>query len=135
MGPEGIILVNPPITTLQQSLTHSAMMMVLLRWFIIFGSWPPSSSNLSPMHLEKLFSCYLPATLFHKMSPLVKTKCAWNLFSSDFFLFLFHICFKPGSSSLSIAISIVFFGPIFSLLLSCSGSRLTFKCKWRRRKN
>ena len=25
MGPEGIILVNPPITTLQQSLTHSAM--------------------------------------------------------------------------------------------------------------
>ena len=25
MGPEGIILVNPPNTTLQQSLTHSAM--------------------------------------------------------------------------------------------------------------
>ena len=25
MGPEGIILVNPPIATLQQSLTHSAM--------------------------------------------------------------------------------------------------------------
>ena len=25
MGPEGIILENPPITTLQQSLTHSAM--------------------------------------------------------------------------------------------------------------
>ena len=25
MGPEGIILVNPPITTLQQSLTHSAL--------------------------------------------------------------------------------------------------------------
>ena len=25
MGPEGIILVNPPITTFQQSLTHSAM--------------------------------------------------------------------------------------------------------------
>ena len=25
MGPEGIILVNPPITTLQQSLTHSAV--------------------------------------------------------------------------------------------------------------
>ena len=26
MGPEGIILVNPPITTFQQSLTHSAML-------------------------------------------------------------------------------------------------------------
>ena len=26
MGPEGIILVNPPITTFQQNLTHSAMM-------------------------------------------------------------------------------------------------------------
>ena len=26
MGPEGIILVNPPITTLQQSLTHSAVL-------------------------------------------------------------------------------------------------------------
>ena len=25
MGPEGIILVNPPNTTLQQSLTHSAL--------------------------------------------------------------------------------------------------------------
>ena len=25
MGPVGIILVNPPITTFQQSLTHSAM--------------------------------------------------------------------------------------------------------------
>ena len=25
MGPEGIILVNPPITTLQHSLTHSAL--------------------------------------------------------------------------------------------------------------
>ena len=25
MGPEGIILVNPPITTVQQSLTHSAL--------------------------------------------------------------------------------------------------------------
>ena len=25
MGPEGIILVNPPITTCQQSLTHSAL--------------------------------------------------------------------------------------------------------------
>ena len=25
MGPEGIILVNPPITTFQQSLTHSAV--------------------------------------------------------------------------------------------------------------
>ena len=25
MGPEGIILVNPPITTFQQSLTHSAL--------------------------------------------------------------------------------------------------------------
>ena len=25
MGPEGIILVNPPITTFQQSLTHSEM--------------------------------------------------------------------------------------------------------------
>ena len=25
MGPAGIILVNPPITTLQQSLTHSAL--------------------------------------------------------------------------------------------------------------
>ena len=25
MGPEGIILVNPPITTIQQSLTHSAL--------------------------------------------------------------------------------------------------------------
>ena len=25
MGPEGVILTNPPITTFQQSLTHSAM--------------------------------------------------------------------------------------------------------------
>ena len=30
MGPEGIILVNPPITTLQQSLTHSAVIIVRL---------------------------------------------------------------------------------------------------------
>ena len=30
MGPEGIILVNPPITTLQQSLTHSALTHVYL---------------------------------------------------------------------------------------------------------
>ena len=28
MGPEGIILVNPPITTVQQSLTHSALRMI-----------------------------------------------------------------------------------------------------------
>ena len=27
MGPEGIILLNPPNTTLQQSLTHSALQM------------------------------------------------------------------------------------------------------------
>ena len=35
MGPVGIILVNPPITTLQQSLTHSAMMQICLGcpWF------------------------------------------------------------------------------------------------------
>ena len=26
MGPEGIILINPPITTFQQSLTHSALL-------------------------------------------------------------------------------------------------------------
>ena len=29
MGPEGIILVNPSITTLQQSLTHSAVGVVM----------------------------------------------------------------------------------------------------------
>ena len=28
MGPEEIILINPPITTFQQSLTHSAMVMI-----------------------------------------------------------------------------------------------------------
>ena len=33
--------------------------------------------------------------------------------------------YQPGSSSLRMAISIVFFGPIFKLLLSISGSRLT----------
>ena len=30
MGPEGIILVNPSITTFQQSLTHSAMTLVIV---------------------------------------------------------------------------------------------------------
>ena len=35
MGPEGIILVNSPITTFQQSLTHSAMIMLLLVLLII----------------------------------------------------------------------------------------------------
>ena len=29
MGPEEIILVNPPITTFQQSLTHSALVLYL----------------------------------------------------------------------------------------------------------
>ena len=33
--------------------------------------------------------------------------------------------YQPGSSSLRMAISIVFFGPIFKLVLSISGSRLT----------
>ena len=28
MGPEGIMLVNPPITTLQQSLTHSELCLI-----------------------------------------------------------------------------------------------------------
>ena len=35
MEPEGIILVNSPITTFQQSLTHSAMIMLLLVLLII----------------------------------------------------------------------------------------------------
>ena len=35
MGPEGIILVNSPITTFQQSLTHSAMIMLLIVLLII----------------------------------------------------------------------------------------------------
>ena len=30
MGPEGIILVNSPITTFQQSLTHSALFIFVL---------------------------------------------------------------------------------------------------------
>ena len=35
MGPDGIILVNFPITTFQQSLTHSAMIMLLIVLLII----------------------------------------------------------------------------------------------------
>ena len=35
MGPEGIILVNPPITTLQQSLTHSALVGKDLQYLIL----------------------------------------------------------------------------------------------------
>ena len=37
MGPEGIILVNPPITTLQQSLTHSAMILIVIVAFKNIG--------------------------------------------------------------------------------------------------
>ena len=33
MGPEGIILVNPPITTFQQSLTHSALRLSYLVFY------------------------------------------------------------------------------------------------------
>ena len=62
-------------------------MMVLLKWFIIFRSWLLAS----PMHLEKVFSCYLPATLFHKMSTLVKTKCAWNFFIRFFSFFVSYL--------------------------------------------
>ena len=35
MGPEGIILVNPPITTLQQSLTHSALIIIMVVMIIM----------------------------------------------------------------------------------------------------
>ena len=35
MGPEGNVLVNSPITTFQQSLTHSAMIMLLIVLLII----------------------------------------------------------------------------------------------------
>ena len=40
MGPEGIILVNPPITTFQQSLTHSAV-----GWGKIFRGGSDESSH------------------------------------------------------------------------------------------
>ena len=43
MGPEGIILVNPPIITLQQSLTHSTM---LQRIFCVFISVLDAFPNL-----------------------------------------------------------------------------------------
>ena len=36
MGPEGIILVNSPITTFQQSLTHSALGDCII-WLSMFG--------------------------------------------------------------------------------------------------
>ena len=39
MGPEGIILVNPPITTLQQSLTHSAVIDLDMVIFALFNSF------------------------------------------------------------------------------------------------
>ena len=93
-------------------------------------------STLQTYHqciLKKFSVVTFPQLSFTKCPRLSKPNVP-EIFLSDFFHFLFHICFKPGSSSLRIAISIVFFGPIFSLLLSCSGSRLTFKCKWRRRK-
>ena len=38
MGPLGIILVNPPITTFQQSLTHSAVNLVI---FLYWGGPVP----------------------------------------------------------------------------------------------
>ena len=46
MGPEGIILVNSPITTLQQSLTHSAM----------DQNWNLRSSSVSYMCVNALRS-------------------------------------------------------------------------------
>ena len=44
MGPEGIILVNPPNTTLQQSLTHSALGMVSPNSSTAQSLWPDSQS-------------------------------------------------------------------------------------------
>ena len=44
MGPEGIILVNPPITTCQQSLTHSAL----------FSSLSPPAMN-THVHSKQAF--------------------------------------------------------------------------------
>ena len=63
MGPEGIILVNSPITTFQQSLTHSALMLILLRkslsrnglaerapagWQWFWGVWPNQRTCVAP---------------------------------------------------------------------------------------
>ena len=45
MGPVGIILVNPPITTFQQSLTHSAM-------------WEMWKGNYGRTHVEEASAQY-----------------------------------------------------------------------------
>ena len=37
MGPEGIVLVNSPIATFQQSLTHSAVMLLVMTIMIIMN--------------------------------------------------------------------------------------------------
>ena len=44
MGPEGIILVNPPITTFQQSLTHSALSSTQESAISIFANLPKEGS-------------------------------------------------------------------------------------------
>ena len=46
MGPEGIILVNPPITTLQQSLTHSALVLAQNPRMLLFSFICPVSVEL-----------------------------------------------------------------------------------------
>ena len=101
-------------------------------------SWTQSSLSTSSQ-------TYLATALFHKMTPFIERKCAWNNqivkipattlqtcqnSRNNFADFLEQLCklvqnYQPGSSSLRMAISIVFFGPIFKLVLSISGSRLT----------
>ena len=49
MGPEGIILVNSPITTFQQSLTHSAMHSNVL---LSTEQHPIEAQDTSPIRLS-----------------------------------------------------------------------------------
>ena len=78
MEPEGIILVNSPITTFQQSLTHSAMIALSLeklayKWCVLFEEMLTAKLMLNQMwtairFLKLVNSSYsgLQATTVHK---------------------------------------------------------------------
>ena len=79
MGPEGIILVNPPITTLQQSLTHSAMCKTLhykyLVQHILKQIYATTPVGAHPLPVDELRSYFLFGTEI-----LRKHKTFWETF-------------------------------------------------------